>query len=73
MAAQRPGHSVEGGFALETEVDQLRTELELLRAERGRLLERQRHIMELVGAADPDRLIHDLRNVLNERELLRVG
>ena len=29
-------------------------------------------MMKLLGAASPDKLIHDLRNVLNERELFKA-
>jgi hypothetical protein len=51
---------------------ELRAEVEQLRAERNRLLESQRRIMELIGAPTPDKLVHDLRNVLNERDLLKA-
>lgn len=47
------------------------TEIEQLRAERDHLLNRQRAIMELLGSTRPERLLHDIRNVLNERVLLR--
>lgn len=51
---------------------ELRAEVEQLRAERNRLMETQRRIMELIGAPSPDKLVHDLRNVLNERALLKA-
>ena len=51
---------------------ELRAELNQLRAERDRLLETQRRIMEVLGAKSPDKLVHDLRNVLNERDLLKA-
>ena len=51
---------------------ELRAEVEQLRTERNRLLETQRRIMELIGAPSPDKLVHDLRNVLNERDLLKA-
>lgn len=57
---------------LQAENIQLRAELEQLRAERTRLLERQQQVMELLKVSSSDRLIHDLRNMLNERELLRT-
>jgi hypothetical protein len=40
-------------------------ELEVLR-------ERERQMVELLGSHSPDRLMHDLRNVLNELQLLRA-
>lgn len=43
-----------------------------LRTENARLLDRQRRIMELIGTTDANHLVHDIRNVLNERELLRA-
>ena len=51
---------------------ELRAEVEQLRVERNRLLETQHRIMELIGAPSPDKLVHDLRNVLNERDLLKA-
>ena len=45
--------------------DQLRAELNALR-------ERERQIAELLGAKSPDRILHDLRNLLNEAQLLRI-
>ena len=36
------------------------------------LREREREIMELLGAPSPDRILHDLRNLINEVNLLRV-
>jgi hypothetical protein len=58
--------------ALQAENLELRCELEQLRADRGRLFERQRRIMELLNTTNVEHLVHDLRNVLNERELLRT-
>ena len=54
------------------ELDQLRSEMQQLRGEREMLLERQRRIMELIGTTHAEELLHDLRNVLNERNLLRT-
>jgi hypothetical protein len=49
----------------EPEIAELRAELERLRAKHAEM-------MELLGCSDPDKLIHDLRNVLNEMQLLRL-
>ena len=54
------------------EVHELRAQLEQLRAERNRLANTQRDIMELLGVKSPDKLMHDLRNMLNERDLLKA-
>jgi len=54
------------------EIRELRAELEQIRAERNRLAETQRRIMELLNVGSPDKLVHDIRNVLNERELLKA-
>ena len=51
---------------------ELRAEVERLRAERARMCEIQNRLMEAVGCKSPDRLVHDVRNVLNERELYRA-
>src|SRR5688500_8296557 len=45
---------------------ELGEQLDRLRAERDRLLDRQRQIAELLQSKNPDKLLHDLRNVLNE-------
>ncbi|HSZ55196.1 MAG TPA: hypothetical protein VK797_06015 [Tepidisphaeraceae bacterium] len=57
---------------LTAELCELRADLEQVRAERNRLAETQRRIMELLDVKSPDRLLHDIRNVLNERQLLRA-
>jgi hypothetical protein len=54
------------------ELRDLRVEVERLRVERNRLLEMQSQVLQLLGTDRPDRLIHDLRNVLNERALFRA-
>lgn len=54
------------------DIQQLNAEIAQLRQERDHLLERQRSIMELLGTEKPERLLHDIRNVLNERQLLRA-
>lgn len=56
----------------EAEIAKLRGEIERLSTERNRLLESQRRMMELMGTTKPEKLLHDLRNVLNEITLLRT-
>jgi hypothetical protein len=58
--------------ALRANILQLEGDVEQLRAERNRLVERQARIMELLGTSQPERLLHDIRNILNERQLLRT-
>jgi hypothetical protein len=48
-----------------TDPEALNRELEQLRA-------REREIMELLGTRAPEKILHDLRNVLNEVQLLRA-
>lgn len=57
--------------ALSAEIAQLRADLEQMRSERDRLAEMQTRVMELLRVQSPDRLIHDLRNMLNELVLLK--
>ena len=54
------------------EIRDLRLEVARLRAERDKLLENQRRVMDLLHTVSPEKIIHDLRNVLNERELYRT-
>ncbi len=58
--------------ALVAQNRELRAELDHIRAERNRLIETQARIMELLNVKSPDKLLHDIRNVLNERELLKA-
>jgi hypothetical protein len=58
--------------ALLAENAALRTELAALRLERTKLAETQQRIMDLLNVRAADRLIHDVRNVLNERSLLKA-
>jgi hypothetical protein len=53
------------------QIQELSAELNRLRTERERWTEQQLQVMELLASKSPDRIIHDLRNVLNERELFR--
>ena len=54
------------------ELRDLRAEVDRLRAEREKLLDVQRRVMERLGTTKPEKLLHDLRNLLNERELYRA-
>jgi hypothetical protein len=71
-----PGEAGEGASAkapqpqLSAPVDQMT--LEQLRAELTILRDRERQIAELLNAKAPDRILHDLRNLLNEVQLLRI-
>jgi len=58
--------------ALVAQNRELRAELDQIRAERNRLADTQVKIMELLKVKSPDKLLHDIRNVLNERELLKA-
>jgi hypothetical protein len=58
--------------AAQAEVDQLRAELKQLRDKQALLLEQQKTIMELIGCVKSEKIVHDIRNVLNERNLLRT-
>ena len=51
---------------------ELRGELNQLRAERDRLAERQGQIAELLNSVNPEKIVHDLRNVLNELTLYKA-
>ena len=51
---------------------ELRAEVERLRADRAQMCDIQTRLMEAVGSKSADRLVHDVRNVLNERELYRA-
>jgi hypothetical protein len=58
--------------AARAQVQELTAELNRLRAERDRWQAQQAEILKLLAAKSPDRILHDLRNVLNERELFRT-
>ena len=47
-------------------------EIRRLKAEQKVLRDRESKIMELLGTKSPDQILHDFRNVLNEKELFRV-
>ncbi len=48
------------------------TDVADLRAQIERLRQRESQIMTLIGCKNSDKLMHDLRNVLNELQLLRI-
>ena len=52
--------------------ERLRAEIARLSAENDRLTQRERAIAELIGAPSPDKILHDLRNLLNELMLLKA-
>lgn len=58
--------------SLVAENRELRAQLEQARADRNRLADVQARIAELLGGPSPDKLVHNLRNVLNERALLKA-
>ncbi len=47
-------------------------EIQRLTAEQKVLRDREAKVMELLGTKTPDQILHDLRNVLNEKELFKV-
>lgn len=55
----------DASFHGDPDVTPLLAEIEMLKA-------RERQIMELINCAAPDRIIHDLRNLMNEMQLLRI-
>ena len=66
-------NQVQGQMAsILAENKELRAELEAIRAERARMAEILSRLAEVLGSKSPDRLVHDVRNVLNERELYRA-
>jgi hypothetical protein len=62
-----------GTFDLVTQQHrELREQFEQVRAERDTLLERQRQMAELMKSPNPDKIVHDLRNLLNELQLYKL-
>ena len=47
------------------------TEVEALRRERDELESKLQQIAQVIGAPNTDRILHDVRNVMNELVLLR--
>jgi len=65
-AAGKPTREQSAGAPVdEMTLEQLRAEIQVLR-------DRERQIAELLNANAPDRILHDLRNLLNEVQLLRI-
>ena len=56
----------------QSELNQLRQQLQAAQQENAHLLEHRRRLMEVLNCKSPDRLEHDLRNVMNELNLLRT-
>ena len=54
------------------QLHELRAEAERLRADRDRLLDRQRQVAELLRSTNPEKIVHDLRNLLNEVQLYKM-
>ena len=58
--------------AILAENQDLRAQLDQLRAERSRMSDILNRLAEVLGSKSADKLVHDVRNVLNERELYRA-
>jgi hypothetical protein len=58
--------------ALLAENQELRAQLEQARTERSRMADILSQLTEVLRSKSPDKLVHDVRNVLNERELYRA-
>lgn len=58
--------------ALTADNKDLQDEISQLRADRARMTEILSGLTGLLGSKSPEKLLHDVRNVLNERELYRV-
>jgi hypothetical protein len=59
-------------LSLCTETESLRAQVQQLRLERDQLVDAQKKIMLLLGTDRADKILHDLRNILNERDLLKT-
>jgi hypothetical protein len=58
--------------SITAENQELRAQIEQLRAERTHMSDILNRLAEVLGSKSPDKLVHDVRNVLNERELYRA-
>src|SRR3954469_7333245 len=56
----------------ETDPSRLAAELDNYRRRCDRLEDRERRIAELLNSKSPEKIEHDLRNVMNELQLLRT-
>lgn len=54
------------------ELETCRRQLRQLSDENQKLRQTQQEIIQLIGCRKPDKLLHDLRNVLNELALLKA-
>ena len=74
----RAGDEVDSGHlqgrlaSILAENRELRADLEAVRAEKAQMAEVLAKLVEVIGSKSADRLVHDVRNVLNERELYRA-
>lgn len=60
-------------FARQTaQLHEMRAEMDRLGDERDRLLEQQRRIADLLHSPHADKIVHDLRNLLNELQLYKM-
>ena len=55
----------------DSDLEALRREYERLRTERDSLRNTVEQIAQVIGARDSERILHDVRNVMNELVLLR--
>ena len=68
-----PNQDGSGAPALDrADLARLSAELQECRQRCDKLAERERRIAGLLNSATPDRIEHDLRNVMNELQLLRT-
>ena len=58
--------------SITAENQELRAQIEQLRSERSRMSDILDRLAEVLGSKSADKLVHDVRNVLNERELYRA-
>lgn len=65
------GSSFDDASSGDIDLEALRREYERLRTERDSLRNTLDQIAQVIGARDSDRILHDVRNVMNELVLLR--
>jgi hypothetical protein len=58
--------------AIMAENQDLRAQLDQLRAERAKMSDILDRLADVLGSKSIEKLVHDVRNVLNERELYRA-
>lgn len=59
-------------FPMRGDFDVANGDVESLRSEVERLRAKHQEMMDLLNCTNPDKLVHDLRNALNEMQLLRM-